>query len=400
MNDNRTLHRPPDEHAAAGRAALEVGWIVCRPATTRLEQTAKDVLGRLRTHLDELAPGFAWQWRESTVAPAVPGNRTFEIMSLLESGIAVLDSDGLDFAFVLTDRAVSGSQGQTICAGSSSAAGVSVISIDAFPSLQGPALAERVCALATQLFGHMLGLETAGRDAAIIDESGNAEGQQGAGGFLPEEKPTLVAALTRAADTRVEERGMRAGIGFYAASARENRREILRSILRVRPWLMPFKLGRLTAAAASALFVLMMTAEVWELGMSQNAATLWGLSIVSLVGTAVFVLLRQRLLMASRSQRLSEQIAVMRIAITFGVFSGMLSTYLVLFVTCFAAAQLLFPAGVAARWSVSSDAALTWPAYVGFAAFVSALGVIIGALGASFERQGHLKQLAMLDKEI
>lgn len=390
-----------DTSAPAGRAAIEVGWVICQPAAANLEAVASQALNLLGERLESLAPGFSWQWRGRGISLEQPVPRRIAVMALIESGIAVLDTEGLDFVFVLTDRVLEGSDGQPICAGSSSAAGISVISIDPFSEAGEQRRAASISALAMHLFGHMVGLDDSAGEGGIMDKVEDIGALSTDRNFSSSEKPLLVAALSRVADMRVEERGVRAGAHFYIASAWENWREILRSIARVRPWLIPLKLSRLTAAAASALFVLIMTAEVWELGMAQSPSKLLFLSVVSLVGTSIFVLLRQHLLVVSGSQRLTEQIAVMRLSITLGVICGMLSTYLVLFTTCYGVAYVLFPTELAARWSAPGGGSIiTGHSYLRLAAFVSAFGVFIGALGASFERQDYLKQLALLDREI
>jgi hypothetical protein len=75
----------------------------------------------------------------------------------------------------------------------------------------------------------------------------------------------------------------------------------------------------------SALLLLLVTAEVWELGMSQSAAQVIGLSICALLLTCIYTLLRQRLLVRRQAGSLSEQTVITNIAITSVVGLGMLN---------------------------------------------------------------------------
>ena len=119
----------------------------------------------------------------------------------------------------------------------------------------------------------------------------------------------------------------------------------------------------------SALLLLLVTAEVWDVGMSQSAAQVIGLSLFALLLTSIYTLIRQRLLVRRQVGSLSEQTVITNIAIASVVVLGMLTTYGLLF------------------------------SYVVLAAFVASLGILIGALGASFEEQYHFRHITYIDEE-
>lgn len=370
---------------------LEIGWVLCAPGSRTRRAEVAAVVAQLRDRLGSHAPQFAWEWHAFDAAPGAQDAEPVDVIAAIETGLTTLDDHGLDFLFLLTGQPLQESEGERLIAASSSAAGVSVISLHDITAWD-PGVAGRLEALMAQLFAHMLGLETTAERPATDLAAPRTGGPDA----------DFQAALQRVADARVEERGVRDGIRFYAATMLANWRLVLRSVRRVRPWRMPFRLSRLTAAAASTLFVLLMTAEVWELGMAQSALAVCLLSSLVLSGTAAYVLVRQKLLSGPNARRLTEQMAVMRLAVTLGVFSGLVSTYLMLFAAGLAAARLLFPADLAARWANLDPSMLDAGTglYLVFAGFIAAIGVTIGALGASFERQNQLKKLALVDREI
>ena len=384
---------------AAQRAPLEVGWMLCGGAQRRYGAAIETAAGQLRRQLEAAAPGFAWRWSQTRAAPPLPSAVAGEVMELVDAGLAWLDAQRLDFLFVVTDRPLAGSDGRRICAASASTLGISVISLHALER-EGHAMAASLEALALHLFGQMAGLAAPVEDGSRLFDTVSAERPAGEGEFSPRERSVLAEALGRVADARIEERGVRGRLSFYLASVAENRREIMRAFVRVRPWLMPLKLSRLTTAAFSTLFVLMVTAEAWELGMAQSPLAAALLSLLALGGTSAYVLSRQRLLVPVHGGRLTEQLAVMRIAVALGVLAGLMSTYLVLFSVSLAAAQLLFPAHLVTGWSGIAAVHRDWTHFVVLSAFVSALGVVIGALGASFENQNYLRHLALIDYEL
>src|SRR5690606_5787695 len=105
-------------------------------------------------------------------------------------------------------------------------------------------------------------------------------------------------ALAAVADPRIEESSTQGltSAHFYARAVWQNRRGVLESVFRARPWQFPFRLSKLTTAAASTMTVLLITAEAWELGMTQSPVVLTILSVLALLATSWFVLMRQRVL--------------------------------------------------------------------------------------------------------
>jgi hypothetical protein len=169
--------------------------------------------------------------------------------------------------------------------------------------------------------------------------------------------------------------------------------------VQAKPWSFPVRLTRLTTAAVSALLLLLMTAEVWDLGMSQSAVQVSGLSLLALLLTSVYTLLRQQLLMRRHAGSLSEQTVITNIAVTGVVGLGMLTTYGLLFIGVLGLSLLIFRRPVVAGWVVALGGEIQAVHYIVLAAFVASLGILIGALGASFEQQYYFRHITYIDEE-
>src|SRR5690606_33719967 len=105
-------------------------------------------------------------------------------------------------------------------------------------------------------------------------------------------------ALAEIADQRLEEgagRRMAYPI-FLLRAAWINRKEIFEAIWAARPWEFPKRLSRLTIASFSALAILLMTAEAWDLALAQGSRQLGVLLVMTLSSTTVYVVMRQQLL--------------------------------------------------------------------------------------------------------
>ena len=185
---------------------------------------------------------------------------------------------------------------------------------------------------------------------------------------------------------------------FHLTVAWRNRGEILAAMRQIAPWTFPLRFGRLTIAAASTLLILVITAESWDLGMSQRAGEVITFAGLAVLGSALFVLQRHRLLVRTGS-RLTEQTVITRLSMALAVLVGMAGTWLLLFALVFFCSQVLFDEALVRGWAQSLDEPPGLERYLVFSGFVATLGIIIGALGASFEPGGYFRHVAYIDEE-
>ncbi|MEO9592775.1 MAG: hypothetical protein ABJG45_14435, partial [Rhodopirellula bahusiensis] len=85
------------------------------------------------------------------------------------------------------------------------------------------------------------------------------------------------------------------------------------------------------------------------------------------------------------------------------VFAGMLVTWLALTAAALAIAILLFGPNLIAEWasSLSQPASeIGWTERFQMSTFSASLGLMIGALGTSFESQHYFRHIIFVDEEI
>jgi hypothetical protein len=63
-------------------------------------------------------------------------------------------------------------------------------------------------------------------------------------------------------------------------------------------------------------------------------------------------------------------------------------------------AGALFPDQLVESWAASLAGQIGWQNYVCLAELVASLGILIGALGASFEGQDYFRHIAYVDEEL
>ena len=187
----------------------------------------------------------------------------------------------------------------------------------------------RILTLALHSLGHLMGLGHSEQQGnAMFNYSGVLE-LDGEKTLDEDQIARIEREISGTADNRLEETSLRDSLTpvFYARAAWLNWREITDAVVKARPWQFPFRLSRLTAAATSAMLVLLVTAEVWELGTTQSVTSISILSTLAIGLTTAYILVRQKLFVRRERTLLSEQNVVTNIATFSIVLFGMVSTY-------------------------------------------------------------------------
>jgi hypothetical protein len=263
-------------------------------------------------------------------------------------------------------------------------------------------LVRRVERLMLHLLGHLNGLGHSPDKASLMAEARAVESLDSREDFRPEELERLRRKLGEVADLRLEEQEEGARLhpwAFHLTVAWHNRADLWRNVRQLQPWLFPLRLSRLTLAGASALLVLLITAEAWDLGMGQSLPGVVTFALVSLVGSSLFVLTRQKLWAGRTERRLSEQAAVTNLSMLATVLWGMATTYAVMFALALSFSRLFFRPALERAWAATVDVPLDLERRLVFSGFVATLGLLIGALGASFEEETYFRHVAHVDSE-
>ena len=361
-------------------------------------------------YLEEVFPGFLW--RMPTVKRQKLGRMpTVEAVEMLDAGAAERDRTGWDFAFVITQADIRAHYRARTLAAPSQALGVAVLSLARLDPALGEsdlgeearveALARRLAALALHVFGHLNDLPHAVSSKCYMYPPGGPSDLDSFTQYSEVSTELLRNALAAVADVRLEEtRSAPANsLRFYLRSIWHNRREIGHAIMETRFWRFPYHFSRLTTAAASTLLILLVTAEAWDLGMRQRPEVVTAFSLAALIGASLYVLKRQRIFDETWRLGLTERRVISRVSLTTAMLLGMITTYGLLFASTIAITQIFYPTDLIREWAASLHVPLSWRHFLSLAGFIASLGIIIGALGASFEAQVYFRHVAFVDEE-
>jgi len=394
------------------RHPIEIGLVIAGPLE-RVDRLAIDnTVATVRQHLADWLPAFNWsieilhreEWRSTRVA---------EPTDLLLLSQSDRDERGWDVALVVT-LAELVSHFKPYCyaavANSLDAIVFSTARID--PRASEPSaddedriqqLGQRLQTIIFHALGHWCRLDHVDDPQNIMFDIQGLSDVDQAKVFEEDQLVQMNEFLADIADQRLEER---AGATqkwtplFYLQATWENRGEIIDAVWRARPWQFPYRLSRLTTAAVSTMLVLLMTAETWDMATKQPASVAVGLLISTLILTTGYVAGRQQLFLRRGRRRLTEQIVTSNVAAAAIVGVGMSIMFSLLFLLTLLACWLLFPSEVVNGWTASIEGPLQLGHYLRMATIVGSLGIVIGALGASFEEQRHFRHVVLVDEEV
>lgn len=389
-----------DGARAEARPKVEIGWLLEGDLPAAERAAAREAAGEMQRSLAASMPGFDWAI-DTLERPAGAERGRVEPVRLLDAAETDRDLRGWDFALVVTARELLGHERPRmlgVTAGIFATALLSTAFLGGSARGEAP-LAMRLHALAMHLFGRLNGLSPDSEPTWMRHIEGPRD-LDGMEGFAPSAAEALSARMEEVADVRVEEmeKPAQGRLGFYARSLWRNRGALPGAILRMHPWSFPLRLRRLTTAAGSALAVLVMTAESWEVASELSVQTIATFSVAAIAATSAYLIRVQRLL-ASRRGPLREQRAISNAGTVVAVAAGMAVTYAGIFALAWLFAAALFGDTLLESWTGASGSEADG-VRIRLAGLAAALSVTIGALGGSFEPYGYFRHVTQVDDEI
>ena len=402
---------PLTSSPAPPRPPIDIALVLAGRGDSRQRHLVLAAGRRLERDLGERFPAFAF--RVAPIARHDIGEfRREESSELLRQAATIRDAEHQDFVLLVTpDELVARYRAFALAALSRPLDAAVLSTARLVPDENAPGEApedavvvDRVATLMTHALAHLAGLRSAAGRDRLLHRPASPQDLDTMTRFAPEEIAALERAFAEIADTRLEESSRPPGSRwrFALRAARINRGEIARAVLAARPWELPQRLSRLTTAAVSTLAVLLMTAESWDLGLSQSWRSVLALALVALGLTTSFVTHRQQLLLV-RHRHLSEQVVTTRLTALAIVVGGLVTTWLGAFALALLAILTLFDAPLIASWAASHGLDATGVGLetrARMAAFCASIALLIGALGASFEEQHHFRHVILVDEEL
>lgn len=393
---------------------IEIGVVI----SGQLDTVDRRAVSRAINQLHELLPDLYSDFRFAVFPlsrPETINQGYVEPSLLLQQAVEERDNKRWDFAFVVTAAelvSVYSCYSFAALSRQLDAAVISLASID--PRAVGvdvddqqriECIADRLRVLVMHALGHLNGAGPSEDPASYLHHPEQLEDLDRMDRLSPDEIAKQRLALEEIADQRLEEdsSGKRLpALNFLSRAAWINRREIFEAVVASRPWQFPRRLSRLTIAAVSTFAILYITAEAWDLALTQDG---WHVLVAVLLTVliATFHVITTQQLLLRRGRYRSEQNVVTSSSAFLIVLCGMLTTWFALFMLGIIVGGLLFSPSVITHWAASaglSPGDVTIGSRMQMASFTASVGLLIGALGASFESQHYFRHVILVDEEI
>jgi hypothetical protein len=249
--------------------------------------------------------------------------------------------------------------------------------------------------------GHLLGLEhTSPAVSRIMGARSFNEALHKIPSFTSEEKEILRKNAKKAPDRELQDANDLETFIFHILMTFRHLKDFFRPLLKNRALLLPLSLPGLATAAVAPAIILIFTAEIWDVGLGMTNGTAAFFAIISIMLASFYLVRVQSLFLPRKEKRiLTEHLAVVNVTVTVSVFLAAVGLFVLLGSLMLAIEVLIFPPDLITEWPSLQDPTVTSGDFVRLAAFVSALGVISGALGGGLDSRSVIQHLALFVDE-
>lgn len=176
--------------------------------------------------------------------------------------------------------------------------------------------------------------------------------------------------------------------------------EIVSTAWKGRPWQLFISLPKMTAANFSALAILLLTGEAWDLGMSLGLNNSIFLATLSIFGPMTYLITRHKLFFYRSNARMTEQQITTQTSALLLVISGFLFNYFILCLIVNFLAYFIYPSSLIMNWTPTLGQYPSNIHYFTMSIFIAGASLAIGALGAAFESRSDFQKILLVDFEM
>ena len=264
---------------------------------------------------------------------------------------------------------------------------------------EGPVRAN-AAALALHLMGHVLGLDHGSGPGDAMAPFRFEEERRRPPAFDPAVRARLRERAAEIPERTGTTTGAFSSLAFHVSSALRHARPVLRPLWRNRAVLLPLNLPSLATAAVAPTFILVFTAEIWDVGLNMPPYVAWTFAVGSILAATIYLVQVQSLFFPQKEKRvLTEHLAALNVTILLTMLLAMLGLFLMVALLMLFIETYIFPAGLITSWPTLEDPQVTLGDKFLLAGFISTNGVLTGALAGGLESRALIRHLALFEDE-
>ncbi len=253
-------------------------------------------------------------------------------------------------------------------------------------------------ALLLHLLGHISGLRRKDRnESEVMAPYMFKEGRRSVPHLNAAERKALRRRSERLPERELHGGNMAEGLIFHILMAFRHPMEVAVPLLRNWALLLPLSLPGLATAAVAPSFLLIFTAEIWDVGLNMPNQIVVLYAVISILGATFYLVRVQSLFLPRKDKRiLTEHLAVANTVIFLSMLLACIGLFIIVGGLMYLIETYIFPEGLMKTWPTLLDQPdIDWRAKLRLAAFISTVGVTTGALAGGLESRTVIQHLAL-----
>lgn len=379
-----------------------------KQAIEEVEQFARRLILDVKPKLEN-ATGITWSFDITDPSLLATDNPRRPSDFLDDTSLRMVEGP-YDMMLVITDVALATVMNRVDAGFTSTVARIAMISTRKLVTtgrkqpmyfLKDEAVRYNAATLLLHLVGTILGLSHSKKGRSKIMSSFEFRADRNS---LPDFTPAEVAELHQKKE-QLPERELRGGSGlesfiFHLLMAFRHPKQLFRPLLRNKAILLPLSLPRLVTAAVSPSFILLFTAEIWDVGLHMQNSVIIVFALLSIMGASFYLVTIQSLFLPRKEKRiLTEHLAVANTTIYLSIFIACIGLFLMVGSLMLFMELYVFPGDLIQTWPTLGKPVVSLGDLIGLAAFISTVGVTTGALAGGFESRAVIRQLALFERQ-
>ena len=253
--------------------------------------------------------------------------------------------------------------------------------------------------LLLHLMGHIAGLRHR-RGSEVMRRFVFRESNRRMPRFNADERDELARIGTRLPERELHGKARLAAVVFHVLMALRHPMQVLMPLLRNKALLLPLSLPGLATAAVAPSFLLVFTAEIWDVGLSMSNAVAVTYAILSILAATLFLARVQSLFLPRKERNvLTEHLAVANAVIFLSILLACIGLFLIVATLMLAIEVYVFPSDLIRTWPTLNQPQVGLADKLRLSAFIATVGVTTGALAGGFESRTVMRNLALFEDE-
>lgn len=251
--------------------------------------------------------------------------------------------------------------------------------------------------LLLQLFGFIMGLKSRKpTKTSVMNPVTFSEDISGVPSFRENEKKILRKNVNHLPERELKGGNALETFVFHILMALRHPKDLFYPLLRNRAILLPLALPGLATAAVAPSFILVFTAEIWDVGLHMTNSTATIFAIISIITASFYLVKVQSLFLPRKEKRIiTEHLAVANSVIYLTIFIACIGLFLMVAGLMMVIETWIFPADLMQTWPTLDKKVIMLQDKLRLAVFISTVGVITGALAGGFESRTVIQHLAL-----